>query len=173
MSDQIHSIPRDLLEKYFEKDPRLISAFEAQSEAVETIMDPTTGAVQATSALQNATVITLSSNAVFNSEFILTNGDGTALEIAEGTVSIRVDDTVARTSGPKVTFVPPGPVTLGLPGEGTLISDAAPATLSQKTLDKPLVPGLVDAVSQAAAAAAGVPMWGMYRDGNDLKVRNI
>lgn len=173
MPEFIHSMPRDLLEKYFEKDPRLVAAFEDQSAAVEAVMDTATGTVQATDALQNATVITLSANAVFNNEFILTNGDGTALTISEGSVSIKVDSTVVRTSGPSVEFSPPGAVTLGLPANGTLVSDVAPAVLYAKTYDKPILQGLINAASPAAAASAGVPLWGMYRDGDVLHVRNV
>jgi hypothetical protein len=168
-TNEYAGIPRDLLSKYFGKDPRLVSAFENQSIAVQTAYDATTGTVGATNALQDATVVTLSGNDVFNNEFILTAGSGIKLDIAEGTVTVKVDDsTVARCSGYGISFVPPGPgITLLLPIKGTLLSDQAPATLFQ-----PKMPTLINAATQAEAAAAGVPLWGVYRDGNDLKVRN-
>jgi hypothetical protein len=168
---QAEAIPRDLLEKYFKDDPRLISAFENQALAVEAAFDATTGAVSATDSLQNATVITLSANSVFNNEFILTNGDGTELDVTQGGVSIRVDSTVARTNGQNVKFNAPGDVSLGLPNTGTLVSDTAAAILYLKTLDKPLLQNLVNATSPSNAAANGVPLWGMYRDGDTLHVR--
>lgn len=174
MPEFLHTIPRELLEKYFGNDPRLLAAFEEQSAAVEAALDTTTGSIQATNSLQNATVLTLSANAVFNNEFIVTDGDGTALDISEGSVSIRVDSTVARTNGQNVKFNAPSGVTLGLPVNGTLVSDVAPATLFNKTLDNTTkFQNLIDAPTVAEAAAAGVPLWGVYRDGKDLHIRTV
>jgi hypothetical protein len=170
---QPETIPRDLLEKYFKDDPRLISALESQSLAVEAAFDTATGTVSATEALQNATVITLSTNAVFTNEFILSEGDGTTLDIAEGSVSIAVDSTVARTNGQSVQFIAPGNVSLGLPNQGVLVSDDAPAVLYAKTIDAPIMTGIIDVALDSDAAAAGVPLGGIYRDGTALKIRVV
>ena len=80
-------------------------------------------------------------------------------------------DTVARVTANSVKFVPPANITLGLPGEGTLISDTYAASLYNKQLVKPLLSGLINAASNPDAAAAGVPIGGMYRDGTTLKIR--
>ena len=160
--EQTHAIPRDLLEKYFKDDPRLISAFENQALAVMEVTVSADGTVAATDSMQAATVVTLSTNASFANEFVLGPGDGTEVVAATGTVSIKVDASVARTNNQAVMFNAPGAVSLGLPNLGTLLSDY-----------QPRLPTLVDAVDQAAAAAAGVPLWGIYRDGNDLKIRNV
>jgi len=169
---QPNAIPRSLLEKYFGKDPRLISHFEDQSIAVQEVVDVSGGTVQATEALQNATVVTLSPNEVFNFEFLLTNGDGTKLNITAGSLKIDADDTVVRCTKP-LRIDPPGAAKLGAPGEGVLISDSWPATLYNKTLNKPLLSGLVNANTDADAATAGVPLGGMYRDGNVVCVRVV
>jgi hypothetical protein len=177
MDRETGSIPRDLLEKYFKEDPRLIAAFEDQSIAVAQTIEVVDGAVTATTRLQDATVVTLSPNDELNNEFIMTGGDGTDLSVVPGSVKVDVDETVARVTNDSVTFVPPGHVTLFLPAEGTLISAEQPATLYAKTLDKPtftapvIINGLVTADTDAAAAAAGVPVHGLYLDGNHVCLR--
>lgn len=171
------SIPRDLLGKYFKDDPRLIAHFEDQSLAVAQAVEVVDGTVTATDQLQDATVITLSANSVFNNEFLLINGDGTEREILPGTVSIKVDKTVARVSQYSATFVAPADVTLFLPVEGELLSTATPATVYNKTLVKPtlqspvIIHGLNHYDTDAEAAAGGVPIDGLYRDGNVVCVR--
>jgi hypothetical protein len=156
---QTHPIPRDLLGKYFGNDPRLISAFENQALAV---METATAIGGAT----DATVVTLSPNAAFAGEFVLSNGDGTVIASEPGQVAVDVDSTVARSNGPKVTFQPPGAVVLGLPTRGTLLSDAAPSVLYH-----PSMVGLVNASSDSAAAAAGVAVGKVYHNGGDLRIR--
>jgi len=163
--------PRDLLAKYFADDPRLISHFENQALAVAQVAEVTGGAVTATERLQDATVVTLSTNESLTNEFVLSSGDGTNLRIIAGHLAIDADDTVVRCEGGGVKLLAPANVTLLLPVEGTLVSDTAPAKLYSKTLDKPGMTGLVDAVSNAAAAAAGVAIGGIYRDGTTLKIR--
>jgi hypothetical protein len=176
---QTHNIPRDLLAKFFHESPRLIGHFENQALAV---MDATTGLENATSSMEDATVITLSTNAAFNSEHVLTNGDGTEIEEAPGTVKIDVDKTVARTSGFSVVFEGPGDVVLGLPTSGTLVSDKSLAILTNTTLNTPTINGptcngpiitngLVTADTDAGAAALGCPVNGLYLDGNHVCMR--
>lgn len=168
------SIPRDLLEKYFKDDPRLIAAFENQSIAVAESVQVVEGQASATSRIQDATVVTLSPNEDFNNEFLLTRGEGTRLSILPGSVKVDVDETVARSEGNVMLIVPGGTggfVTLFLPASGNLVSDVEPAQLYNKTLNKPIITGLVDCNTDEEAAAAGVPVNGMYRDGNVLCIR--
>jgi hypothetical protein len=157
------SIPRDLLAKYFGRDPRLVSAFEEQAR---TVVQNSNDILASTESLHDASVVTLSGNAAFANEFVLANGDGTRIEPAPGTVTIAVDDTVARAVGGKVTFTAPGPVGLTLPSLGTLLSDAVPGRLF-----RPSIGGLVNASSDSAAATAGVPVGGVYHNGGDLRIR--
>jgi hypothetical protein len=165
MSVPDRAIPRDLLAKYFGKDPRLVSAFEEQAR---TVLQNTDDIVAATESLQDASVVTLSPNAAFGNEFILGNGDGTRIEPGPGAVTISVDDTVARSVGGKVTFTAPGAVNLALPVSGTLVSDTAPGRLY-----RPSIAGLVAASSDSAAAAAGVPVLGVYHNGGALRIRLV
>jgi len=168
---QTHVIPRDLLQKYFGDDPRLVAAFENQALAV---MDSNAAAVGATEAIDQATVITLSANAGFANEFVLTNGDGTLIDAGDGTVKISVDSTVARAQNFRVSFIAPADVTLSLPPQGTLISDISPATLSNKTLAHPVkLSGYLNAANDAAASAAGVPVGGIYHNAGALRVRLV
>ena len=171
--DKSSLIPRDLLGKYFGEDPRLIAAFEDQALAVAETVEIVDGTVGATNRLQDATVVTLSANEVFNNEFLLTPGDGTQLAVTAGKVAINVDQTVARVAQNSARFVPPAHVTLFLPATGTLVSDTAPAILYEKTLNKPSMSGLVNANGDTSAAAAGVPIGGVYRDNTTLKIRVV
>ena len=168
MSESANFIPRDLLAKYFQKDPRLIAHFEDQATATTKNSEDL---LAATDSLSEASVVTLSANASFNNEFILTNGDGTLLIPQPGTVTINVDKSVARVTQYSARFSAPADVTLMLPVEGTLISDVSPAILYAKTLNKPAMTGLVNASTESAAAAAGVLVGGIYRDGTTLKIR--
>jgi hypothetical protein len=173
-TEQTHNIPRDLLGVYFSKHPRLIAHFENQALAV---MDSKTGIENATLSMDDATVITLSTNAGFTNEHVLSNGDGTAIVEEPGTVKIDVDNTVARTSGSSVIFQSSGDVNLGLPQSGTLISDSTPATLTSPSMNQPtmagpvIINGLVTANTDADAATAGVPVHGLYLDGNHVCMR--
>ena len=156
-------VPRWLLERHFGNDLRMISAME------ETIQG-SSSAVAATDALQDATVIVLSANGAFTNERVLDLGEGLEIDITAETVKISVKD-VARTREYGATFIPPANVELFLPPEGTLTSNESPANLLNKTLTTPLIDGLVNAANDAAAAAAGVPVKGLYRNGSVLMVR--
>lgn len=161
-------VPRALLAKYFGKDPRLLAAFENQAIAVQEQQGATAANADATTKLQDASIVTLSPNDALTNEYVLSDGDGTELAVGAGKLNINVDDTVARTQTGKVKFIPPGDITLFLPAEGTLLSD-----LSTATLNKPVMTGLVNAASDAAAAGAGVPLNGVYHNAGVLRVRLV
>ena len=144
--------PRDLLEKYFGRDPRLVRAFEEQANSVQ---ETQAGTVAATQSIEQATVVTLSPNAAFANEYVLRDGDGTRVLAPPGVLQIDVDESVARALNFAVEFEAPGVVRLGLPAEGTLVSDVAPAVMSQKNLNAPRLSGLTNAASDAAAACRG------------------
>ena len=162
---QTHVIPRDLLAKYFHEDPRLMAAFENQALAV---MESQDGLVAATGSIASASVVTLSPNDDFDNEFVLGNGSGTTVVPGTGTVKIDVDKTVARATNFGVQFQPPGDVALGLPAQGTLLSDASPASLT-----KPKMTGLVNAATDSAAASAGVLVGGIYHNAGALRIRLV
>lgn len=146
------TLRRDDLAQFFGSNPRLLSAFEHQAQAIE---DATSG-VADTQALKDATVIVLSGNGDFTNERVLHVGDGIAWEITDTTVTLKVKD-VARTQDYGVTFVPPAKVILFLPPEGTLLSDVSFANL-------------VDYANNAAAVTAGLGVGELYRTGGAVMV---
>lgn len=159
-------IPRHLLEKYFGDDPRMVAAMEEQSQAVET----STAAVAATEALKDATVIVLSPNGDFTNERVLEWDEGIEVELTDSAVIFRVKD-VALTREGRVMLVAPADVELFLPLEGTIVSDVAPALLFGKMLDAPRLASIPNYANDAAAAAGGVEVAQVYRNGSVLMVR--
>lgn len=154
-------LPRDLLAKYFSNDPRLLYAFEQQAQAVQNHDESLTNNVAATTALADASVLTLSANDALSNEYVMGDGDGTSVNASNGQVQIDVDATVARVASNSVKFMPPTNVTLALPAQGTLLSDSV----------QPVMNGLVSASSDSAAASAGVPINGVYQNGGALHIR--
>jgi hypothetical protein len=141
------TIPRYLLDKHFAGDNRMIRAMEDQSKVV-------TDGVAATSALADATVIVLSPNGDFTNERVLQVGDGIKVEITDDTVTLSVEN-VAMTQGYPVTLIAQGLTELVLPAVGTLVSNTNPQ-VDVSTLGA--------YANDAAAAAAGVPVGGLYRN---------
>ena len=91
------TISRNLLEKYFGDDPRMVRAME---DTVNAAADSVNN-VAATSAMNDASVVTLSSNDAFDNEYILVPGFGIILDINPGQVSIRVDTSaIVSTAAP-------------------------------------------------------------------------
>lgn len=160
------TLRRDDLAQFFGSNPRLLAAFEDQAQAVET----NTNAVADTAALKDATVIVLSANGDFTNERVLELGDGIDIEVNDTTVKFSVKD-VARTADFGVTLIPPAEVELFLPPEGTLVSAESPAFLENKTLSAPALDTIGNYANDAAAAAGGVPVTGVYRNGSVLMVR--
>lgn len=171
MTDGVQRSPvfkREDLAQFFGSNPRLMRAFEDQSIAVQ---DATEG-VEATSALKDATVIVLSPNGDFANERVLEIGDGIDIDITDTAVRFSVKD-VARTADFGVTFIPPAEVELFLPPEGTLVAAEIETVLLKKTLDAPKLTGLGNYANDAAAAAGGVPVTGVYRNGSALMIRVV
>lgn len=140
-------IPRHLLEKHFAGDQRMILAMEQQSQTVN-------GSVEATAALKDATVIVLSPNGDFANERVLHLGPGIQMEVTDDAVKLSVDSVVFSQNYP-VTLVARGTTTLLLPLSGELVSSIKPR------IDPSTLGAYVD---DAAAAAAGVPVGGLYRN---------
>ncbi len=159
-------LPRDLLDKYFGDDPRMVAAFETQDEAVQAAAS----SVEATGAMKDATVIVLSANGDFTNERVLEVGEGIAIEITASAVKLSVDH-VALTRDHKATLIPPAAVVLFLPPEGTLVSAESPAILENKTLAAPRLADIPDFANDAAAAAGGVEIGQIYRNASQLLVR--
>lgn len=166
------TIPRDLLAAAFPNQPRLVSAFENQSIAVAETAEAASGNVEATTALQEATVLTLSANATLTNERVLAIGDG--LTSSDDGTSYTLSSTGPLVSGGfTVTFYPAGDAQLILPISGTLATRAGVETFLNKTLTAPKIGGLGNYANDAAAAAGGVPVTGVYRNGSVLMVRVV
>lgn len=163
-------IRRDVLEQVFGR--RWGSAFENQQTTLANVSEASAQTVADTSALKEAAFVTLSANAELPNERVLVLGDGLEMVVGAETVLLRLSVDGARVSGGhKVTFVATGESSVAVPLAGILASREGVETLANKTLDAPLLSGLVDAVDDAAAATASVPVGGAYRTGSALKVR--
>lgn len=168
MTDSTYRIDRAELMRVF--NPRAAKAFEAMQDTVAAQGEVTTANVEATSALSDAAFVTLSGNAELPNEYVLQAGSGIALDVQPGKVTIQATGP-KLTGGYGATFITPGTATLILPVFGTLATTANQETFEQKTLAAPKLSGIVNAVDDAAAAAAGVPVGGVYRNGSAVMVR--
>lgn len=165
-------IPRDLLAEAFGGNPRLVRAFEDQAIVVAETEKKATATAEATTAIEDAVVITLSPNAAFTNERILTAGSGIAVEDDGERAVIRIDETVPKIEGARgVTFYVTAATALKLPRTGTLATLAGEEQLRSKTLVTPLISTFGNHADDTAAASAGVPVGGIYRTGSALKVR--
>ena len=167
------NLPRDLLARFFGKDPRVLRFFEDQAATVEATAQSVTANVAATEAMDEATVLVLSSNAAFRNERVVAAGVGIEITDDGEIVTIRIDRTGAAevTGGFGVLLRAQGETDLVLPIAGTLATRGGVETLENKTLAAPVLSGIVNAADDAAAAGAGVPVGGIYRTGSALKVR--
>jgi hypothetical protein len=165
-------INRNLLEQAFPGQPRLQREFEEQAKTVDATAATVASSVGATEALQDATVITLSANAAFTNERVLRLGHGLESVTDDSFVTISVDPTESPhvEGGFSVTFRSQGVTDIVLPTSGTLATRAGSEKLSNKTLET-LIVLATDYANDAAAAAGGVPINGVYRTAGALKVR--
>lgn len=148
------SIPRYLLAKHFPDDERMIRAMEDQSRTVDS-------GVAATSALADATVIVLSPNGDFTNERVLKVGDGINIDVTDDSVTLSVEN-VAMAQGYPITLISNGETQLILPLSGTVMVGESPK------VDVSTIGNFVD---DAAAAAGGVAVGQLYRNGSVLMVR--
>ncbi|MDT0507533.1 hypothetical protein [Novosphingobium sp. MMS21-SN21R] len=165
-------IRREVLEKVF--GTRWGAAFENQQQVLSDVQASTTTNVADTQLLKDAAFVTLSENAELPNERVLSLGDGLESVVTSGTVLIRLSVDGARVSGGfKVTFVATGESTVVVPLAGILATRDNAETLTKKTLDKPAITGLVNALDDVAAATAGVEVGSVYRNGSVLMIRVV
>lgn len=169
MTDRTFFIDRSALARVF-GDPRVVRQFETMQEQVATTSEASTAAVEDTQALKDAAFVTLSANAELPNERVLAVGPGLSLVTSTPGV-VRLEAAVYSDSGWPVQMVASGATTLALPTAGFLSTRAGAETLSNKTLAAPKLSGLVNAADDAAAAAAGVEVLGVYRNGSEVRVR--
>lgn len=163
---------RSMLGRYFSDNPRLMVLFEDTITKAETASTAVTANVAATGAMDQASVLTLSPNASFQNEFVLSLGSGLVGITGPNSYTLKLADTVPTIEGGfGLSFTVAGQSNVVVPITGQLATTSNTETLKRKTLDAPSVSGLVNAANDAAAATAGVPVLGVYRDGSTLKVR--
>ncbi len=156
----------------FKGDIRLLRAFEQQSQLVEANTEATAVAVAATDTLKEATYVTLSANAELPNERVLQAGSGIRLVTTGDAVIVQTSAIIPTINGGfGATFTVSGVTNVALPLSGRLATTENAETLSNKTLASPKVSGLGDYADDAAAAAGGVPITGLYRTGSAVKVR--
>lgn len=163
----VPTLRRDALIAALNGDRRLATAFEQQAVAVTENQEATSLQVEATQAIQDATVLVLSPNATFNNERVLKLGDGiTATD--DGTyLTLSVNDRVAHVAGGfRTDLTAQGDTNVVLPLDGVLATVDGYEELTNKTLSGAVLAAAIlnasEYASDAAAAAGGVPVGGLY-----------
>jgi len=158
----VPTLPRDDLFAALNGNRRLVKAFEQQAQAVAETQQATTLNVEATQALQDATVLVLSPNATLTNERVLKLGDGISARDDGTYLTLSVDDRYAHVAGGfRVDLAAQGDTVVVLPLGGVLATLSGIETLANKTLTSALLvaPEYAD---DAAAGAGGVPVGGLY-----------
>lgn len=165
-------IDRRMLAQVFPDNPRLVQAFEAQSQAVSETAAGLNTQAEATENIQDASVIVLAGNAAFTNERVLRLGPGLSGTDDGANLTLATSGRVPLVSEDFTLFITlAGDTTVAIPLSGILATISNVETLSNKTLAAPKIDGLGDYADDTAAAAGGVPVKGIYRTGNALKVR--
>ncbi len=127
--------------------PKLLKFFEEIFATGQSNATAIAGAVDATGSIQDATVVTLSPNAAFNNERVLTQGEGITITDngAGSTLVIAASNSITLVGGYTVTFNLPSDVVIDLPATGRVPSSS----------DGPYA-------DDAAAAAAGIGIGDWY-----------
>ena len=164
-------LTRDEIAQAF-STPRARQRFEAMQQSVTDTGATVTANIDATQKMSEAAYLTLSPNAELPNERVLAVSPGLTLSVGVDNATIALDTTVPRSAGGfSITFTAEGDTNLVTPASGVLVSRDSQDTLTNKTLGEPLVTGLGDYVDDAAAAAGGVPVDGIYRNGSQLMIR--
>lgn len=166
------TLNRRLLGEVFPDNPRVVRAMEAQAQAVDAATDGLSTQAQATELIQDASVIVLAPNGAFQGERVLQLGQGLSGEDDGTNLTLQTSSKVPLVAGDFTLFITlAGNSTVAIPLTGILATTANIETLSNKTLAAPKLSGLGDYADDAAAAAGGVPVGGVYRTGSSLKAR--
>lgn len=166
-------LPRELLAQVLGGNRRAVAGFEQLAQQVDQTSDTVASQAADTQAIQQATVLTLSRNEEFQNERVFrVSAPGLTLIDDGEFVTIGLGKGAAKVAnGYDVQFIGEGQTSLYLPTTGRLATTDQPEMLTQKTLNAPRLSGLGDYADDAAAAAASVPVGGIYRTGSALKVR--
>lgn len=151
---------RNALQRAFPSaSPDVIIALETLFRAVDgNTVGIGTGAA-ATSQLQDATVLTLSSNDAFTNERIVEGGRGIQLTDTGAALIISMIANIVLNGGYKLTVNLPADSNLTVIQSGTIMIEEAPMV------------EVDNYANDAAAATGGVPVNGMYRDSASKALR--
>jgi hypothetical protein len=167
-------LPRELLARALNGDPRVVRYFEEQAAVVGEVAALTTSTLTATGAIQDATIISLSPNGSFNNERVLQVGNGLEMEVTDTNVILRASRSAVMVNGGfALTLTVQGDSALAAPLTGILATRDNVETLKGKTLVTPLLSGLGNYVTDAAAATGGVPIGGVYHSAGALRIRLV
>lgn len=166
------TLNRQMLGQMFPGNPRFVRAMEDQAKAVDTATEGVTTTAQATEAMKDASVIVLAPNGAFEGERVLVLGQG-LVGIDDGsTLTIQASSRIPLVEGDfSLSFALAGNSVVGLPLVGMLATTENAEVLANKTLKTPKISSIGDYVDDAAAAAGGVPVGGVYRNGSALMIR--
>lgn len=172
MSDGIASLPRDILAKALGGDLRAVRAFEAEASNNADTAATLAATVDATDSIADATVLVLSPNASFNNERVLKLGEGITARDDGTFLILSVNDQVPHVSGGfAVQFQSTQDTRLQLPVRGLLATQDQPESLANKVLVAPSISNIGTYANDAAAAAGGVPIGGIYATSTALTFR--
>lgn len=151
-------IPRHILARHFGGDERMIAAFEDMNAGAAEAQEGSTSTAAATKAIQDATVLVLSPNETFTNERILKLDPGLTMK-DDGKFLTISPQNLAKTEGYDVTLIAEGESALVVPLVGTVVTfEHALANMGNYAND-------------AAAAAGGVIVGQLYRNGSVVMVR--
>jgi hypothetical protein len=157
MSSGVSSLPRDVLAKALGGDVRAVRAFEQEAAINADTAERLASNVDATDALNDATVLVLSPNAAFNNERVLKLGAGVSAKDDGAFLTIFVDDEVPHVQGGfPVNLTATQATSLLLPTAGQIATTDQAETLSRKILSAALMSNVPDYASDAGAKVGEV-----------------
>ena len=138
-------LTRAELGRLFPGNPKAVIAFEAQQRVIGDVTTSLASNTEATSALQDATVITLSPNASLTNERVLQIDDSLYANDDGEKLTLGVVNPITLNGGYRLAINIPADTYLDAPNSGALLVDAGPFA------------------DDAAAAAGGVSVGQFYR----------
>jgi len=157
MNNGIASLPREILSRALGNDVRAVRAFEQEAANNDALSEQVAANVDATEALNDATVLVLSSNAAFNNERVLRVGPGIRARDDGASLTLSVNDEVPHVLGGfPVNLTATQASNLLLPTAGRIATTDQPETLTQKIVSVPLFSSVPEYATDAEAKVGDV-----------------